>query len=132
MDKNDTIFTVTFIISLSALLFFLGSSLTGNVIKDTMTCIDGDCYISCTADSDCINQICCEKNGQGVCESENNCESIYSVTIPMNDMELDLRRPDIESPLNHPNNNFNIELFSVLIAVTIIFGIAFFLHKHEQ
>ncbi len=119
MDNQDLIFTGAFIVALTLMVYFLGTSITG-FFALTMHCEEGVCNEICRATTDCdAPELCCDKGNFGVCEERAACEKEY---ILQPELEVDLK----EIPLPSPTEKTNIIFYSVLAALIIVIGAAYF------
>lgn len=117
MDKEDLIFTGAFIVALTLMVFFLGTSITGYFAL-TMHCEDGICKEMCEATTDCdAPETCCDKGNFGVCEE--TCEKEYELQP-----QLDIAPSQI--PMKSPTPETNIVFYSVLAVLIIVIGAAYF------
>ena len=122
MHKQDIIFTVTFVITLMVLIYFLSGSVTGYFIQ-SMHCEAGVCKEFCKSNSDCgANEICCDKGNFGVCET--TCEKEYIIQ-PQLDVDPG------ELPMPSPGKQA-IVLYSALITIAILLGYAYFSKRKKS
>ena len=117
MEQRQFLFTLSFMATLGLLLFFLGSSITGQVVQ-TMYCDNATCYDFCTAKTDCLaGEICCQEQTFGLCKD--SCETEFNVDIKY---EGSYPFPKVDSPAPQVNT----VLYGVLAIITLIIGAIYF------
>lgn len=127
MDKRELLFTVVFVFSLTILLYYLGSSITGFATQ-SMYCEDGTCKEFCKFNSDCTaaDEFCCQKEDFGICESSSVCKKQYT----FHPEEVDI---ESMSPLEKPApTKGRIAFYSVLVALTVFIGVIYFLKRKRR
>ncbi|MBW2981099.1 hypothetical protein KY360_06815 [Candidatus Woesearchaeota archaeon] len=123
MHKQDIIFTVTFVLALMILIYFLSGSITGHFIQ-SMHCEAGACRELCTSNTDCnAGEICCDKGNFGVCETR--CEKEY-VLQPGYDVAVSA------FPMHSPSKRGAVIFYSVLTLLVIIIGAGYFLGRKKR
>ncbi len=118
MEKRERLFAYSFVYTLGMLFFFLGSSITGNVVQ-TGYCDDLNCYDYCKTNSDCsLNEACCQEQNFGICKTE--CENEFVFTP---EIDVQYPFPELEQPLK-PDNTL---LYVFLLILTATIGGLYFL-----
>ena len=118
MEKQERLFAYAFVYTLGILLFFLGSSITGNVVQ-TSYCDGLDCYDYCKTNSDCsLNEVCCQEQKFGICKADCKKEFVFEP-----EMDVQYPFPELEQPLR-PDNTL---LYVFLLILTAIIGGLYFL-----
>lgn len=118
MDR-DKLFTLSFILTMTLLLYFLGNSITGHVIQ-TSYCDDSGCHEFCTSSTECSAQeVCCQVQDFGVCKS--GCDNQYEMLA-----EVEYPVPYTEMPVK-PSSY----LYISLIFLTVIVGTLYFLSNKK-
>jgi hypothetical protein len=80
MDLKDKIFIPIFILVLFTSILLLGFTMTGKFayVEQTMKCGEGDCFVICRYQDDCLSgEICCEDDGVGVCKESSECKDTF-------------------------------------------------------
>ncbi len=118
MEKQNRLFIYAFVYTLGVLLFFLGSSITGNVVQ-TGYCDDTRCYDYCKTNSDCsLNEVCCQEKDFGICKTECEAEFVFQP-----DVDVQYPLPELEQPLR-PDYTL---LYVFLLILTAVIGGLYFL-----
>ncbi|MBT4648003.1 hypothetical protein HN827_05845 [archaeon] len=127
MERKDIIFLITFSLALASSIFYLGNSITGNVVQSQF-CENGICNDFCRFDSDCnTNSICCNVKDNGVCTSQDSCQEKF---IFETDTELDLNMnpPITESPSIF--TSFHIGVFITTTILITLIGFLYFINRY--
>ncbi len=130
MEHNNLLFSTTFLITLSVLLFFLGTSDTG-MFSATEQCEHGICRQTCRFDSDCeAGQACCDSDGTGVCESYLPCDKPYKYDVE-SDIRSDYR--EVKNHLDSPGFVIDDEksLYLALLIVAVLFAIFYIINQRS-
>lgn len=80
MELKDKIFIPIFVLALFTSILLLGFTMTGKFayVEQTMDCREGDCFVLCRYQGDCLpNEICCENEGSGGCKDASICEKEF-------------------------------------------------------
>lgn len=80
MENKESIFLISLVIALGLSVFFLGSTITGNMTR-TMHCNGMECNDFCASDSECVKAgyVCCDVAGEGVCQQKDSCAERFSM-----------------------------------------------------
>ena len=128
---RDTVFTYAFIFSLTAALFFLGNSITGNVTQ-SMHCTSEGCAPVCRSSYECPTGLtCCSNSGLGVCREYCTTELIS---------ELESNPPITAVPkLDRPGSfdkprDLQTELFfyGSIVSVILLLGFFYYIYTHNE
>ncbi len=123
MEKQDKTFIITFLLTLTLLVFLLRGTITGHVVQ-TSYCDDTDCYEFCTKESDCgFTEKCCQERDFGICKEDCEKEYVFSPEINMDSL------PRLEQPAQVKSNNI---LYLFLIFVTLIIGGSYFFLRNKH
>ena len=117
MEKRDWLFILAFVISFFGLMYFIGGSVTGYMVK-TSFCDEDGCKEICRFDYDCTSkgEVCCKQREYGICETPSNCKSMFSQKPELDsDIKAEFNKPGIEEPAF-----LGTEVFVYAILATII------------
>ncbi len=96
MKNTEGILLISIALFVLAGAIFLEGTITGK-ISQSMHCDDDDCYTLCRSDAECPEASrCCEKDGLGVCQTQDECNTLFSPDLDIN-VDLD-NQPNVESP----------------------------------
>ncbi|MBN1501996.1 hypothetical protein JW930_00495 [Candidatus Woesearchaeota archaeon] len=126
MQKQDFFFIVSFFLTLSLLLFFLGSSITGFAMQ-SMHCKDGICREICRTNAECDKGICCDQGGFGVCKQECDSQFMYQPATIVSP-EISYQGPYLEKP----QSVSNIFIYIGLIILALSIGAVYFFERKKH
>ena len=130
MEIKYKIFIPIFILVLFTSILILGFTMTGKFayVEQTMDCREGNCFVICRYQGDCLsNEICCDNGGSGFCEETSKCEKEFKFVEGTKVIQTNnLRYPTQEKDTA---NLLTIILFIILIGAFYLFSRKHH-HKH--
>jgi hypothetical protein len=131
MEKQDWLFASAFMISFLAMLYLLGSSITGYVTQ-TQFCDDGICTDFCRFNADCNYpyDVCCDEGGFGVCRPSALCGSLYMFSVA-SEGEIDMDNlPEVERPASFSYVTPLLLLF--LLMAMLVIAILYYMGRSKR
>ena len=120
MIRKDLPFSSLFFLTMILLVYFLGASITGNVVQ-SMYCEEDECKELCNYISDCsdITRICCDKGGFGVCEEPLLCEKSFELS-PTAETEFDINYDIKELSLQKPGQIKKSKSYLIIVGLLFL------------
>jgi hypothetical protein len=90
---------------------------------------------TCLEDANCNNEICCPVYGEdyGLCDIEQNCDSIYSATKEVASSQTSMSPTEIKTEARATSFQQNYVAISLgIILAVIVLIVAYYERKHEK